>query len=209
MNHHSLRMTGLVSAIVFVTVAADVGAVPPAPSPRHVDRSPRSRTGPNDARTLDDATIIAIFDAANTADIETGTLAATRGGSAEVREFGRMLARDHAQVRQLGRDLAAKLAVTPTPPADQASAVAHAEAMKKLSALKGKAFDHAFLQHEVAFHQAVIDAVSTTLMPAIRNQELKALVTKVAPAFEAHRVAAKTLDEKLHGARPSSSRDRD
>src|SRR5918993_2755163 len=60
---------------------------------------------------LDDPTIVAIFDAANTADIETGTLAAERGASKEVRDFGAMLARDHKQVRQQGRDLAKKLAV--------------------------------------------------------------------------------------------------
>ena len=57
-------------------------------------------------QALDDPTIVAIFDAANTADIETGTLAAERGASKEVRDFGSMLVRDHKQVRQLGRDLA-------------------------------------------------------------------------------------------------------
>ena len=74
---------------------------------------------------------------------------------------------------------------------------AHADAMTKLRGLKGSAFDHAFLEHEVAFHQGVIDAVTKTLLPAIKNAELKAFVVKVAPAFEAHRLAAKTLDEKL------------
>ena len=149
------------------------------------------------APALDDPTIVAIFDAANTADIETGKLAAEHGASKEVREFGAMLARDHVTVRQLGRDLAKKLGVTPTPPADDQSAKDHAAAMKKLGALKGAAFDHAFLQHEAAFHQAVIDAVKGTLLPAIRNDELKALVVKVAPAFEAHRVAALQLDKKI------------
>ncbi|MGH7534953.1 MAG: hypothetical protein ACREMG_05150, partial [Gemmatimonadales bacterium] len=37
---------------------------------------------------LDDATIVAIFDGANTADIETGKLAAKRGTSQQVRDFG-------------------------------------------------------------------------------------------------------------------------
>src|SRR5215217_8081043 len=73
-------------------------------------------------RALDDPTIVAIFDAANTADIETGTLAAELGSSKEVRDFGAMLARDHKMVRQQGRDLAAKLGVTPTPPKDDQSA---------------------------------------------------------------------------------------
>jgi putative membrane protein len=148
-------------------------------------------------RGLDDATIVAIFDAANTADIETGSLAVKKGSTKEVRDFGAMLVRDHKMVRQQGRDLAKKLGVTPTPPANDQSARDHAAAMKKLRGLDGKAFDHAFLQHEVAFHKAVIDAVTTTLLPAIQNAELKDLVVKVAPAFQAHMMAAQNLDTKL------------
>lgn len=146
---------------------------------------------------LDDATIVAIFDAANTADIETGNLAKTKGQSQEVRDFGAMLARDHTQVRQLGRDLAAKLGVTPTPPKDGKAAADHAATMKRLSALKPAEFDHEFLRYEVTFHKNVIDAVKTTLLPAIKNDELKDLVTKVAPAFQAHMMAADALDKKL------------
>jgi putative membrane protein len=161
----------------------------------------RSADAPQAARALDDPTIVAIFDAANTADIETGTLATKRGHAKEVRDFGTMLAHDHAQVRQLGRDLAAKLRVTPTAPKDDASARAHATALKQLRTLRGTEFDHAFLQHEVAFHKAVIDAVTTTLLPAIQNAEVKALVVKVAPAFQAHMVAAQRLDETLTKAK--------
>jgi len=146
---------------------------------------------------LDDATIVAIFDAANTADIETGELAMQRGQSDEVRNFGTMLARDHKAVRQMGRDLARKLNVTPTPPADTSSAMAHARAMATLRSVPAAEFDQAFLAHEVAFHQAVLDAVSSTLMPAIRNDELKALVQKVAPAFVGHRDAAAQMARKL------------
>jgi putative membrane protein len=151
------------------------------------------------ASPLDDPTIVAIFDAANTADIETGTLAMERGQSKEVRDFGAMLARDHKAVRQQGRDLAKRLGVTPTPPADGAGAKAHAAAMTKLRALHGAEFDHAFLQHEVAFHKSVIDAVTTTLLPAIKNAEVKDLVVKVAPAFQAHMMAAASLDERISG----------
>jgi putative membrane protein len=149
------------------------------------------------APVLDDPTIVAIFDAANSADIETGELAAERGHSKEVRDFGAMLARDHKMVRQLGRDLAAKLNVTPTPPANNQSASDHAAAMKRLRGLRGAEFDRAFLQHEAAFHKAIIDAVNSTLLPAIKNAELKALVVKVAPAFQAHMLAAESLDKKL------------
>lgn len=149
------------------------------------------------APALDDPTIVAIFDAANTADIETGKLAAERGHDPKVREFGAMLARDHHAVRQQGRDLAGKLGVTPTPPADDAGAKAHAKALKELRAAKGAAFDRAFLRYEATFHRDVIQAINSTLLPAVQNDELKALVLKVAPAFRAHLLAAEQLEREL------------
>ncbi len=153
---------------------------------------------------LDDATIVAIFDAANTADIETGDLAAKQGHSKEVRQLAAMFARDHRMVQQQGRDLAKKLGVTPTPPKDDQSAKQLAETMSMLRAKQGADFDKAYLDHEVAFHKAVIDAIDQQLLPAIQNEELKALVQKVAPAFKAHMMAAQSLDTKLFGAETSS-----
>jgi putative membrane protein len=145
------------------------------------------------AAALDDATIVAIFDNANTADIETGNLAAKRGSTNEVRQFGAMLARDHAMVRQQGRDLAKKLGVTPTPPAGDTSAQAQAAVMRKLEGLRGLEFDRAFLEREVEFHKDVIAAIESTLLPAIKNNELRALVVKVTPAFQAHLTMAENL----------------
>ena len=84
----------------------------------------------------------------------------------------------------------------PTPPKDFALAKTHAEAMKKLESLKGKAFDKYYLENEVAYHKAVIAAVAPTLLPAIQNAELKDLVVKVAPAFKAHQDAAQNLLDK-------------
>jgi putative membrane protein len=145
---------------------------------------------------LDDPTIVAIFDAANTWDIETGTMAEKKGTTKEVRDYGEMIARDHKAVRQLGRDLAAKLGVTPTPPKNFAMAKDHAAAVSQLKAANGKAFDRAFLRHEVAFHKAVIDAINSTLLPSLQNEEVKNLVKKVAPAFQAHMAAAQNLLDK-------------
>ena len=147
--------------------------------------------------TLDDPTIVAIFDAANTYDIETGAVGEKKAKSHDVHEFAEMLQRDHRAVRKQGRDLAASLKVTPTPPSDFALAKGHTAAMAKLNGLSGAAFDRAFLQHEVDFHNAVIEAVTKTLLPAIQNAQLKDLVTKVAPAFVAHRDRAQNLLDQL------------
>jgi putative membrane protein len=163
-------------------LVAATAAAAPRPYSLQAARSP--------AATLDDPTIVAIFDAANTWDIETGALAEKKGTTKEIRDFGAMLVHDHTMVRQQGRDLAKKLGVHPTPPKDFAMAKDHEVAMKTLRAAKGASFDRAFLQHEVDYHKAVIDAVTGTLLPAIQNQELKDLVTRVAPAFQAHMAAA-------------------
>lgn len=180
-RRRSLVLWLAISAALILAVAVELSA----------------RSSPMDEAALDDPTIVAIFDAANTADIETGLLAAERGHAKEVRAFGEMLARDHEQVRQIGRDLATKLGVTPTPPKDDAGPKAHAQAMATLRSKSGPDFDRAFLQHEAAFHKSVIDAVKSTLLPAIRSEELRALVVKVAPAFEAHMLAAQGLEKQL------------
>ena len=145
----------------------------------------------------DDPTIVAIFDAANTWDMETGALGAARGTTKEVRDFGRMMVRDHRAVRQQGRDLAKRLGVHPTAPADTSMLADHHKAMRELKRLHGEAFDRAYIAHEAAFHRAVIDAVTNTLLPATTNAELKALEVKVAPAFQAHMIAAEQLQQKL------------
>ena len=181
-------MSPNLTAAAFLMAASAAAAVLPGATLRAQSEGP------------DDPTIVAIFDAANTADMETGALAEERGSSKEVRDFGAMLVRDHRAVRQQGRDLAAKLGVTPTPPKDDQSAKDHAAAMARLRSLKGAEFDRAFLQHEAGFHKAVIDAVQGTLLPAIDNAELKALVDKVAPAFQAHMQMAQELEKKVPSA---------
>ena len=146
---------------------------------------------------LDDATIMAIFDNANTADIETGKLAAQRGHTDEVRLFGAMLARDHQMVRQQGRDLALKLGIIPTRPGGEQSAQDQAAVIRRLSGLQGREFDSAFLQHEVLFHETTIAAIENNLLPAITNVELRAMVANVAPAFKAHLEMARNLGIQL------------
>ena len=161
---------------------------------------------PAAAQALDDATIVAIFDAANTADIETGSLAAKRAQSKEVRDYGAMIAHDHEAVRQLGRDLAKQLGVTPTPPAGDTSAETQAATMAKLQAKHGAEFDLALMQHEVAFHSGVINAIQTTLLPAIHNAQLKALVEKVVPAFQAHLAVAQRLEQQLRDGKATAAK---
>lgn len=146
---------------------------------------------------LDDATILAIFDQANAVDISTGWLGAKYGQSKEIRDLGKMVATDHIAVQQMGRELANKLNIIPTPPDNDASAADHAKTVALLQSKSGAEFDKAYLQHEIAFHQSVIDAVKGTLLPAIGNAEFISLIKKVLPGFEHHLTETKAVAKKL------------
>jgi putative membrane protein len=160
--------------------------------------STRAPMHPAVVAALDDPTIIAIFDAANSWDIETSQVALKKSKSKDVLAFADMMVKDHTAVRKLGRDLAAKLKVTPTPPGkDFALYIDHVDAMKTLEAASGAAFDKAYIDHEVTYHQAVIDAVTKELLPATKNAELRDLENKVAPNFVAHLAAGKDVQAKL------------
>ena len=69
--------------------------------------------------------------------------------------------------------------------------------MEKLQHASGPAFDKAYVDHEVAYHQQVIDALDKVLIPNAKNAELKALLVKVRPAFVAHLEHAKMLQASL------------
>ena len=197
---HPTRATLVLAAVLATAPAARAQHAASAAAAPHAQGSPA-------APALDDPTIVAILDAANAWDVETGTLALRKSRNAEVRRFADMMVRDHGAVRQLGRDLATKLHVTPTPPgADFALAKAHAAAMRTLQAASGPAFDRAYADHEAAYHQAVIDAMTTQLLPATQNAELRALEIKVAPNFEAHLAAAKALQRTVGSSKPGNAK---
>ena len=146
---------------------------------------------------LDDATIFAIFDQANMADIWVGRIGVKKSHSEEVRALATMVATEHEAVQQMGRDLAKRLGIIPTPPDNDTSITSQAKAVAILQSKSGADFDKAYLKHEIAFHQSVITAIKGTLLPAIKNEQFKALVTKVLPGFEHHLAETKATAKKL------------
>jgi len=159
--------------------------------------APVAVPAPAPAPALSDANIAAILDNANMADSAVGKLASTKGTNAEVKSFGRDMMRDHHAVRKMGQDLVKKLNVTPEMPAGDNS-VAQANAWHdSLSAMpKGAAWDKAYMDHEVAYHQALISTAKTAEGMA-QNAELKALITTALPNFDAHLQHAQQIQGKL------------
>ena len=150
------------------------------------------------AQAPTDPQIAAIVVTANQVDIDAGKLAASKGSTADVKSFGEQMVTDHTGVNKQAKDLVTKLKVTPEDnPTAESLKKGGAENIAHLKTLSGKAFDKAYIDHEVAYHQQVLDALDKTLIPNAQNAELKALLVKVRPAFVAHLEHAKHIQASL------------
>lgn len=155
------------------------------------DVAPKAK-GPTDPQ------IASIVVTANTVDIDAGKLAKSKAKNSEVKKFAELMMKDHMAVNKSAVDLVTKLKVTPEDNDTSASLKKGGDDnIANLKSLKGDAFDKAYVDHEVTYHQAVLDAVDQTLIPSAQNAELKALLVKVRPAFLAHLEHAKHIQSTL------------
>jgi putative membrane protein len=150
------------------------------------------------AQAITDAQIASIVVTANQVDIDAGKLASSRASTEAVRKFAQLMVTDHTGVNKAATDLVTRLKVTPQDnPTSQALKAGGDKNLATLKTLSGAAFDKAYVDHEVAYHQQVLDALDKTLIPGATNGELKALLVKVRPAFKAHLDHAKSLQGSL------------
>jgi len=164
------------------TSPTDTTATAPAPAP----------AAPNDAQ------VAHIAVTANSIDSAAGVTAKGKGTAKDVKEFAQMMITDHGTVNKQAVALAQKLGVTPED--NDVSRSLKAGADSSQTALQGKTgadFDRAYIDREVGYHQAVLDALDNTLIPSAQNAELKALLQKVRPNVAAHLQRAKAIQTSL------------
>ena len=144
-----------------------------------------------------DANIVALLDEANAADSTAGSVAATKGTAAAVRDFGRRMMKDHHMLRAQGAALAKKLNVTPSAPSDDpVPGMAQNETNTLNTTAKGKDFDKAYIDAEVDAHKAVLD-LATKAAAQTQNAELKNLIQKAAPVIQGHLDKAESIQKTL------------
>jgi putative membrane protein len=147
--------------------------------------------------SLSDPNIAYILDQANISDSARGRLAERKGISTDVKNFGKLMVGEHHALHQATVQLEKKLNVTPQAPAnDQSQAQAKTEMDSLSAAAKGKAWDKAYIDYEVTYHQALLET-ATTALNTTKNQELKDLINKAAPVVQHHLDLAKQIQQKL------------
>jgi len=154
----------------------------------------------------DDAEIAHIVVTANQVDIDAGELAKPKASAKEVKEFAQRMVIDHTAANRSATDLAKKLSLTPKDNATSRSLAQGGETNRAaLSKLTGADFDRAYVDHEVAYHEQVLDAIDHVLEPNAKNPELKALIANVRPVIASHLQHAKLIQTQLTGGRPAGA----
>ena len=151
---------------------------------------------------LTDPEVAHVAVTANSIDIDAAKFAQTKTSNSEVKKFAATMITDHSAVNAQASALAAKLGVTPKDNAVSKSLLDGAkQAHDGYASLKGAAFDKAYMTREVAYHQAVLDALDKLLIPTTENADLKQLLISIRPAIAAHLEHAKMLSASLNGAK--------
>jgi putative membrane protein len=149
---------------------------------------------------LTDPDVAHVAVTANAVDVELAKFAQSRTRTPAVRQFAQTMITDHNAVNAQAAALAGKLGVTPADNAVSQSLQAGAAAARKaLEPLQGGAFDRAYMDREVGYHQAVLDAIDKVLVPTTENAELKKLLVDVRPAIATHLEHAKHVRADLSG----------
>ena len=134
-----------------------------------------------------DPEIASIAVTANQIDVNYADIALKKSENENIRRFAQTMKDDHNAVIKMAVDLATKLGVTP---ADndftQSLLKGEKEMTKKLKKASKAEFDKIYIDNEVAYHEAVINAVKSILIPQTDNAELKELLVKVAPTLQTH-----------------------
>lgn len=131
-------------------------------------------------------------------DMRYAEIALRKTQNDDVREFAELMLRDHKAVNDAALDLLNKLGATPEDNPTSQSLLEQADAKAaELEALSGPAFDRAYAENELAYHQFVNDTVENTFIPAADNAEFKELLGVALKTFKAHEKHAEMMVEAV------------
>ncbi len=148
--------------------------------------------GHGSLRATQDSRFVMFAAMGGMAEVELGRLAAQKGASEDVRQFGQRMIDDHTWANEELMRVASSKGMTPPAAMD----AKHQSAMQKMSALSGEKFDREYAKMMVGDHRK---AVSEFQKEAARgaDPEFKAFAAAQLPALQEHLRMAQRLNDKV------------
>jgi putative membrane protein len=144
---------------------------------------------------MTDENVLATLDAANIADSASGSEAATKATSADVKQYGRMMMKDHHEMRIKLQDAARQQNLTPAPPSRDPLATAADSQRTALAGAQGRGWDSTYLAHAANMHASLLGWIAEVEAQG-RSEELRALLNEAKSGVGKHLDRAQTLLSK-------------
>ncbi|HUQ65539.1 MAG TPA: DUF4142 domain-containing protein [Flavitalea sp.] len=125
-------------------------------------------------------------------EVQLGELAQQKASSQKVKDFGKMMVRDHSKANDELKSIAGNKNIT-LPPAPGED---HMDHIKSLSEKSGKDFDKDYMKMMVDDHKDDIDEFEKCSKDA-NDADLKAFAAKTLPILREHHNAAKKINDAL------------
>src|SRR6516165_3172952 len=150
------------------------------------------------ADSLSDVEIAHAAYTADDLDIAYAKIALEKSKTPAVRDFAELMVKDHTAANTAALALVKKLGVTPKDNAFSQALAKNGEAKKtELRGLSGAAFDKAYAQNELGYHQVVVKTVAEQWIPTIQNAEFKKFMTDANEIFKVHMSHAQHMVDGL------------
>ena len=189
--------------LAFVVVACDRQKADLADTTTGSAVAPGAAIAPADTgsnlTTMSDANLVSILSSASAAEVEYSQVGVERATNAQVKEFARMMVRDHGQMRDSIDALAQRLGVTPAAP-ERATEMG-TEARQDLEDLRGKSgadFDKEFMEEQVDMHEDMLNLLED-LDDDSNTPDILRAIEGAKATVRAHLDRAKQLKDTVDG----------
>jgi putative membrane protein len=125
----------------------------------------------------------------NNAEVDAGTIAASRGNMGMVRDFGTMMAADHSTAQAELVTLGTQVGYSNLPATPDS---AHIRISNMLKTMSGRAFDSSYMKQQVVDHQNTISLMQNEIANG-RDQRVKNFATTKLPIIQHHKHMADSI----------------
>jgi putative membrane protein len=149
-------------------------------------------------QTQKDADILGVLVVLNNNEIAAGNEASKKATDPKVKDFAEMMVKQHTQNLDDTMKLSEKINIKPMDTTKSNSMKKQGKMqLDKLSAMKDKAFDAAYMSDMVKGHADALKLIDNSLLKNVTNPELKAQLEETRKHVEHHLEAAKEVQKDL------------
>lgn len=145
---------------------------------------------------MNENNVIGLLSQVHEVDSALGALGAAVGSTLNVKEFGRMVLREHRALRKDILDLGEQMGAPAAPPSKPADAPPAAGLNSLNEAAASLAWDAAYLDYTIAEHQSSLENTARALA-ATHRAEVRQFVSRSVPILQKHLDKARQLRKAL------------